>query len=319
LVRPLLAVWREQVLAYCKEKDLNPVIDPSNLDTTIYRNRLRHELIPTLETYNPAFKEVLYRTIQVLSGEFDVLERIVDQAWASALLDEGQDYVVLDPDVLRKQPVGVRRNLLRRAIALLRPDLRDIDFDSIERGLDFLAQPSQTNQIDLVAGLRLMMEEDRLWLTTWTADLPSSWPQMTTQDGLKLELPGEVLLKAGWRLRASKVAEIGDLYPAVLANEDSNRAWVDKFRLDGHLVVRKRRPGDRFRPLGMGGRSIKLSEFMINVKMPRRARDAWPLVCAGDDIVWIPGYRLGHPFRITPETREAIYLHLVDTQSEKVV
>lgn len=316
LVRPLLAVWRKDVLAYCKEQNLTPVIDASNLDTTIYRNRLRHELIPTLETYNPAIKEVLYRTTQVLSGDFDVLEGIVDQAWASALLDEGQDYAVLDLAFLRKQPVGMCRNLLRRAIALLRPDLRDIDYDSIERGLDFLAQPSQTNQIDLVAGLRLMAEEDRLWLTTWTADLPSSWPQMTTQGSLKLELPGEVLLKTGWRLRASEVAEIGNLLPAVLANEDPYQAWVDKSKLDCPIVVRTRQPGDRFIPLGLGGHSTKLSEFMINVKMPRRAREAWPLVCAGDDIVWIPGYRLGHPFRITPETREAVYLHLIDTRFE---
>ena len=310
LVRPLMSVWRTEILNYCREHDLKPVIDQSNLNTTIYRNRLRHELIPNLESYNPSVKQVLYRTTQILAGEFDVLERVVDQAWESVLLDQGKSFVALDAAILERQPVGVRRQLLRRAIAVLRPELRDIDYESIERGLAFLAEPSQTNQIDLVAGLRLMLEGDRLWLATWAAELPSSWPQMAGQDSLRLGVPGDILLPAGWRLRASKVAEMGNLYLRVLANEDPNQAWVAKDSLKSHLVVRKRKPGDRFRPLGMVGHSIKLSEFMINVKMPRRARDAWPLVCAGEHIVWIPGYRLGHPFRITSATKEAVYLHL---------
>ena len=50
LVRPLIPVWREEVFAYCNEHGLKPVFDKSNMDTTIYRNRLRHELIPYLES-----------------------------------------------------------------------------------------------------------------------------------------------------------------------------------------------------------------------------------------------------------------------------
>jgi tRNA(Ile)-lysidine synthase len=311
LVRPLISVWREEVIAYCRDHELYPVIDQSNLDTTIYRNRLRHELIPYLETYNPGIKQVLHRTIHILAGEYDVLERVVDQAWETALVDQGRGYVALDPAFLERQAIGVRRQLLRRAIAMLCPDLRDIDFDSIERGLAFVEQPSQTNQIDLVAGLQLVLEENKLWIAAWTADLPSSWPLMADRDSLSLGVPGAVSLLAGWRLQASKVIEMGDLQAKVLVNEDQNQTWVDKDSLQSQLVVRTRRPGDRFRPLGMGGHSIKLSEFMINVKLPNRARDTWPLVCAGEHVVWVPGYRLAHPFRITPATEEAIYLQLV--------
>lgn len=316
LLRPLISVWREEVLAYCWEHDLKPVIDRSNLDTTIYRNRLRHELIPYLESYNPGVKQVLYRTTQVLAGEFDVLKRVVDEAWEIVLREQDPGYVALDPAMLKKQSVGVRRQLLRRAIAVLRPDLRDIDFDSIERGLGFLVQPSKTNQIDLVAGLRLIFEGDILYLATWEADLPSSsWPQITDRDIHRLAVPGEIQLSEGWRLRASGIKAVENLYSKVLANEDPNQAWVERNSLEDPLIVRIRQPGDRFNPLGMGRHSIKLSEFMINVKMPRRARDTWPLVCAGDEIVWVPGYRLGHQFQITPATHEAIYMRLDRTKA----
>jgi tRNA(Ile)-lysidine synthase len=311
LLRPLISIWRDEVLAYCREHELTPLIDPSNLDTTIYRNRLRHELIPYLESYNPGVKQVLYRTSRVLAGEFEILKKIVDEAWENVLKAQGPGYVALDPILVKKQPVGMQRQLLRYAIAVLRPDLRNIDFDSIGRGLAFLDQPSKTNQIDLVAGLRLVFEGDSLYLATWEADLPSSsWPQITDRLVRRLEVPGVIQLSDGWRIHASKEKVTEKLYARVLSNEDPNKTWVESRSVKEALIVRGRQPGDRFSPLGMGGHSIKLSEFMINVKIPRRVRDRWPIVYAGEDIVWVPGYRLGHPFQISTETKDVFYFRL---------
>ena len=87
-------------------------------------------------------------------------------------------------------------------------------------------------------------------------------------------------------------------------------AWMDIGSLKTNLTIRTRKPGDRFCPMGMHGHHIKLSEFMINSKIPARLRDAWPIVCSGDDIIWVPGFRLGHHFQITPNTTEAVYMQL---------
>ena len=56
--------------------------------------------------------------------------------------------------------------------------------------------------------------------------------------------------------------------------------------------------------------SLKLSDFFVNVKLPGRARAGWPLICTGETIAWIPGYRLAHPFRITQDTRQVLKLVL---------
>jgi len=311
IVRPLLPFWRGEILAYCRERGLEPVIDQSNLDTTIYRNRLRHELIPYLQSYNPGVKQVLYRTSQVLSGDMEVLLEVVGKAWEAAVLEAGQGYVALDAGFFLKQPIGIRRQLLRQAIDELRPDLRDIDFDSIQRGLDFLEQPSQTYQIDLVAGLRLVLEHDKLWVANWEADLPSSWPQITSDTQFRLKIPAVMNLENDWCLQAEKVVENKAVLNEALVNTDPYQAWIASGKLNEPLIVRTRHPGDRFKPLGMDGHSIKLSEFMINVKLPKRAREKWPLVCTRKEIVWIPGYRLGHAFRITPGTEELIHLQLI--------
>jgi tRNA(Ile)-lysidine synthase len=61
----------------------------------------------------------------------------------------------------------------------------------------------------------------------------------------------------------------------------------------------------------MDGHSMKLSDFMINAGMPRRARSGWPLVVAGDEIAWVPGYRLAEPFAITPVTHTTVKIELI--------
>jgi tRNA(Ile)-lysidine synthase len=60
----------------------------------------------------------------------------------------------------------------------------------------------------------------------------------------------------------------------------------------------------------MGGHSLKLADFLVNVKLPRRARAGWPLVVSQDEIVWVPGFRLAHPVCMRGETKEAIKIKL---------
>ncbi len=85
---------------------------------------------------------------------------------------------------------------------------------------------------------------------------------------------------------------------------------MDADQIEIPLIVRARQPGDRFHPLGMEAHSLKLADFMINLKLPRRAREGWPLVLSGDSIAWIAGLRLAHPFRITGQTRRQAHLSL---------
>jgi tRNA(Ile)-lysidine synthase len=60
----------------------------------------------------------------------------------------------------------------------------------------------------------------------------------------------------------------------------------------------------------MGKHGGKLADFFINVKLPQRARKRWPLICVGEEIAWVPGYRIGHTFRITSDTKQVFKLHL---------
>jgi tRNA(Ile)-lysidine synthase len=94
-------------------------------------------------------------------------------------------------------------------------------------------------------------------------------------------------------------------------NNDRFQAWLDTDKITQSLVLRTRISGDRIRPAGMNGHSIKLSDLMINQKLPLRARKGWPLVCCGDEIVWVPGYRQSGLATIDKQSTSIAHLILV--------
>ena len=88
LVRPLLSVTRVAVMDYCVEQGLSPRFDRSNEDTTFFRNRLRHELLPLLETYNPQIRRILLNSATVLADDYDQLRVQLLAAWSEVVLSE---------------------------------------------------------------------------------------------------------------------------------------------------------------------------------------------------------------------------------------
>lgn len=313
LVRPLLSTWREEVDAYCAERELSPRQDASNQDVTYYRNRLRRDLVPYLQSYNPRVKELIWRSAETLAGDAEIVTAVAQEAWVSCAPECGPGYQSLSLPVFRKLLPGLQRRVLRQAISRLRPGLRDVDFEAVERGVAFALSPASTGQMDFLQGLRLFIELDRLYLADWGADLPvEAYPQVETGwEGL-ITVPGTLDLPHGWRITAEYIPI--DSYPPAIPRDDPSEGWLDAETLDLPLLVHAPAPGIRFQPLGMAGRSLKLSDFWVNEKLPRRLRPGWPLVFSGDTLAWIPFYRPAHPFRVRESTRKAVRLIITRNQ-----
>ena len=315
LARPLLSLWRDETVAYCQERGLQPILDPSNLEKTYFRNRLRHELIPALEAYNPSIKEIVIRMAETLRGDQQVLEQEVEKAWQTCLQQTGTGFVAFSKENFQAQPVGIRRRLLRKAADTQRPGLRDIGFETIERALKYIEKATFRGQVDLSAGLRLLVEDESAWIATYEADLPKmGWPQV--RDAVEptiLSVPGTAWLAEGWQMHLEEAERVEEARQQALENTDPYQVWLDAEQLPTELVVRARRTGDRCKPLGMRGHAMKISDVMINEKMPRRARAGWPLVCCGEEVVWVPGYATSHTSRVRPETQRIYHLYLART------
>jgi tRNA(Ile)-lysidine synthase len=87
---------------------------------------------------------------------------------------------------------------------------------------------------------------------------------------------------------------------------------LDLDRLAPPLAVDAPRPGDRFGPLGLGGRSMPLADFLRGRRVPRGERPGVPLVRDALGIVWVVGHRIGHRARITGDTRRVVALEFVN-------
>jgi tRNA(Ile)-lysidine synthase len=80
------------------------------------------------------------------------------------------------------------------------------------------------------------------------------------------------------------------------------KAFFDLKTLTFPLVLRPRRPGDCFHPLGAPG-PMKLKKFLINRKVPKNERGGIRVLCSGNKIAWVVGHRISELFKVRPETR----------------
>jgi tRNA(Ile)-lysidine synthase len=311
VVRPLLDTWREETVVYCASNGFRPRHDPSNASLDFFRNRLRHLLIPTLESYNPRFREVLWRTSRSLAADFEILSELVDRVWKECLVQETGDYIAFDASALSKQSVGLQRNLIRRAMERLLPDSAEVSYATLERAAEFISQSHATARSNLSNGLHLLREGILIYVVAGDATLPiEKWPQMLDENTISLKVPGSITLSGGWKLNCERWNIASLAMEQAKANDDPFQVWLDAKGISDALELRVRQDGDRFEPLGMDGHEMKISDFFINVKLPQRARDRWPLLCMGEKVIWVPGYRPAHPYRLTSSTRQALYFSL---------
>ena len=312
VVRPLLDMWREETIVYCATNGFRPRHDPSNASLDFFRNRLRHLLIPTLESYNPRFREVLWRTSHALSADYEILSERLDEVWKECAVQQNVDFIAFDVTALSKQSVGLQRNLIRRAMEYLNHDGADVNYATLERAANFIADSHQRARMNLSGEMHMLREDMFIYVVAADATLPiERWPQMPHESvTITLKVPGSVLLSGGWKLSCERWNIASLALEQAKANEDPFQVWLDAKGISDALELRGRQDGDRFEPFGMDGHEVKLSDFFINVKLPQRARDRWPLLCVGERVVWVPGYRPAHPFRITDSTRQALYFSL---------
>ncbi len=311
LVRPLLDFWRTETVAYCEAQGLEPHYDASNDSLDFLRNRLRHELIPALETYNPRVREAIWRSGKTLALDHELLTAAFEPAWQGALILQAEAYVALDGDELLAQPRAVQMHILRRAAQHLLPDT-EVEFEALQRGAEFVAD-SARQRVDLIGGLFLLREENRLYVTADENALPrDQWPQMEAGvDAIRFPIPFDGTLASGWRFSASACSLAKADLAKPWSDADPFEAWLDAAALPEPLELRVRREGDRFEPLGMEGHSQKLSDFFVNVKLPARAREHWPILCAGEEVVWVPGYRPAHKARVRGDSTQLLHMVLL--------
>ena len=312
LVRPMLYIWRGEIRAYCEEKGLDFIVDRSNEDILYLRNRIRHQLIPMLESYNPQVKDNLLRMQALVYEDQKALNDLADSAEKDIELDVTSRSIRFCLKDFACLSVSLQRILIKR---ILRTNLMHqdwININLIEKIRHFFLGDISANYLRIGKGLKLIREvgfgiivEDLN--SVWEGD----WPVLDRDLYLSIQ-PGEFPISKKWLLVIEKINK-SDINSTFKTNENPYNAYLDGDKMSDQLVIRKWMPGDRYQPLGMNGKTTKLSDFWINHKVPKRARSSWPLVFCADDLVWVPGYQPAHSISLNDTTKNVIILKLVRT------
>ena len=312
LIRPLLETSRSDIERYCDEHGLAPRFDRSNLDTTLYRNKLRHDLLPLLEReYKAHFGEILRRSARVIRDDYDLLCTLRDRAWEQVVRRPSSTAVIMDRVAWQTLHPSLQRGILRRAVVHLRSTLRDVNFAHIEAAMRVAQSGLVGAQATLPRGLALTVGYSTLTIAgheyTPEPDFPALPP---SPPGLHERTP--LIVPGATSLPGQSTIEISLLPREALPagwehNADPWCAYLDAEALgsstDQTLFVRRRQPGDRFCPLGLSGRHKLVSDLLVNRKVPAHWRDRIPLLVRADDtILWVCGWQIDERARIHDRT-----------------
>ncbi len=318
VIRPLLQVSRQETAAYCQNHQLIPRIDASNLSLSPLRNRIRHQLMPLLQSYNPRVAEALLRTARIAGDDLAFLDKESARLWGRIAQRQGET-IILDKEGFLKLPPALKRHLLRAAIEGLLGSLKDIETRHIEEIMAALTKPAG-KKLSLPGGLVFAIEYNQYLLGVDPAAL-SPFPILS--DEFVLKIPGETLFP-GWRVEATAISPSvvkGKPEGAVAPSEtikgmelinDNFTAYFDLDKTGDRVVVRHYQPGDRFQPLGMS-QPKKLGEFMIDAKIPHAWRQRVPIVCSPQYILWVVGWRIDDRVKVTENTKQVLCLEFERT------
>jgi len=324
IIRPLLEVSRRETEDYCQSHELKPRIDVSNISLSPLRNRIRHQLLPLLKSYNPGIAQAVLRTGRIASDDIAFLDKQTAQLWDEVAQEQGET-IVLDKKRFDQLPPAPKRYLFRAAVERLLGSTKDIEMRHIEQMLSAVNKPAG-KRLSLPGGLIFSIEYSKYLLTLDPNSL-SPLPSLDTE--FQLRIPGKTLFP-GWRVEASIIdpsvvkgkpegantpSEIITPLPLIKGKgtkgmgliKNDFAAYFDLDKVGDKLLVRPRQPGDRFQPLGLD-QPKKLNEFMIDAKIPRAWRQRIPIVCSPEHIIWVAGWRLDERVKVSEDTKKVLRL-----------
>ena len=299
VVRPLLDVSKSDLREYLSANGQVFREDETNRDVTVTRNRIRHELVPFLERqFSPSIVDVLVREAKIARYDAEWLEGQADAA-ASVIVRYSDGVAVLDRGGLLDQPVALARRIVKRALE--RVAGRRVGFDHVERLLAVAAE--SVAEVDL-PGCRASITHGHVTIGPPGPRRPRSTP--STGFAYSLQIPGEVEIPEAKMTVAVERVTGGS--PTTGMSARGEAVYVAGGQVTAPLIVRSWRPGDAFRPLGLGGHK-KLQDLFVDRKIDRQSRRKVPIVADKKrGIVWVVGHSVSDDFRITPETEGMLLL-----------
>lgn len=288
VVRPLLAVSREEILKWLAERGLAYMTDSTNLSDAYTRNFIRLRVLPLLEELNPSVKNAIARTSEHLSAAETVYLHVVEDA-RNKVIEQG-NRLSIAALMHYPAPEAILYELLK-TYNFTRPVIENI----------YLSLTKESGKTFYSSTHRLLKDRDYLLLSPHMAEQVCEYTlagdEAVWSGPVKLSFE-KIVLKADFHIR-----------------KDKNIAYFDYDKLTFPLTLRMWKDGDWFIPFGMKGRK-KLSDYFSDHKFSRFDKERTWLLCSGDAVIWIVGERSDNRFCLDNKTKRVLVVNFFPTKSE---
>ena len=293
-VRPLINNTRDEIEQYCLKNNLNPRIDKTNLEAIYSRNKVRLQLIPYIQqNFNKDIINVLNRLSYTIKVDNDYLEVISKEKYKK-YCDINKEKVIISKKAFLEHESIITR-IIRLAI-----------HDSVGNLYNF----EKIHIYDIIriqkcsTGKELNLPKNVYAFNNY-GDIVIC---RNKKQNIKI-YDEEYILHSGMNeikhIKSKITIKSINMKEKLDYKYNNLVKHFDYDKVKGHITLRHRRDGDRFSPLGMSG-SKKLKDLFIDLKVPKEQRDEVPLICFGDHIAWIIGYRVSELFKIDENTKNIL-------------
>ena len=325
LIRPLLNVFRRQILDFLAEQKIPFCLDSTNQEPNCLRNRIRLHLIPLLsKEYNPKIMMILHQTASILGEEREWLSSLVKEHLRQCLEQAEEQKMRLALGHFLAAPVALQRETLRQAVQQVGSAPYRIGFTKVSAALKWLRGGRRAEGGVVHLGQDIYLR--KLGQSFEIEQRPAP-PKIRPPEDFcyQMNIPGKTIIPELGLSILAEIVPVSSLAAAEGASVETSaetsagrvlrcgfrfepeKAYLDFDTLPLPLFIRKRRPGDRFHPLGGPGHK-RLKNFFIDAKIPQPEREKIPLVAFGQEVVWVFERRIADPFKVTEKTERVLRL-----------
>jgi tRNA(Ile)-lysidine synthase len=294
IIRPLLDCPRDSILHYLKRMGAQYREDSTNTDLRHARNRIRQELLPYLEThFNPQLIATLAREARLARETWSFMESQAKKSFQEIQL-RADDALSIPVEGLLKMHPALQKQVLRQAVKECLTSLRGITAAHIETVLSLCTKQSGA-AVQLPQGSIAMRQFDDIVFLRHP--LPPA-PAFSYQ----LNIPGRCLVPEIGAEFVSEICGAPDLQ--TMTESRWRQPFLNRSALPAILTIRSRMPGDRYG--GEGHRKVK--KMLIGSRIPRTQRSVLPMIVAGTDVIWIPGFRPARAYEALPGSQGCVVI-----------
>ena len=287
LIRPMLSLSQEEIIAFQQECKLDYREDSSNASDKYTRNKIRHKLVPLIEEINPGFEAGFADRLKVFADLETLYQNQIRKTNKQLFEKRGEDVYI---PIRKLKKLSDRRSILFEYLQLLGFTISQVD--------DMLAALDSESGRQFLSATARVIKDRQFLIITEKGQADFTIVHIQPEDK-------EVILP-----NARLAISIEDA-AKVSIKKDKVYAYLDIDKLEFPLILRQWKQGDYFYPFGMTLKKKKVSKYFKDQKIPIHEKETIWILESNKKVVWIAGERIDERFKVSPKTPSVMTLKMI--------